>query len=164
MQNYGVNIGISSRLMYDTPYTNDRIMESTQPIQSVMDPNRIKNCNECSSLFGPRSSHNGYGNNLAVEFPTLTPSQDLVDMESISSNRNVKHTKDKKGHVNPVNVLNYKTYDVKYCDRGLDPLSSIATYPKSLYREMAINRFYNVGIQPQLNIYWNGSANTQLEA
>jgi hypothetical protein len=55
--------------MYDTPYTNDRIMESTQPIQSVMDPNRIKNCNECSSLFTPEKDpeiHNIIQEILAV--------------------------------------------------------------------------------------------------
>jgi len=161
--NYGINYGSSTRLTYDLAYADDRTFESTQPIQSVLDPNRVKNCNECLSLFGPRSSHNGYGDNIAVEKPSVTPAQDLVDIDSIMSNRNVRLTKDKRGLVNPVDVLKYKTYDVKYCGRGLDPLSSISTYPKSIYREMSINRFIDNPIQPQINIYWNKSRNTQLE-
>lgn len=161
--NYGVNMGTSTRLAYDIAYADDRTFESTQPIQSVLDPNRVKNCRECLPLFGPRSSHNGYGDNIAVEKPSVTPAQDLVDIDSIMSNRNVKLSKDKKGLVNPINVLKYKTYDVKYCDRGLDPLSSVSTYPKSLYREMSINRFIDNPINPQVNLYWNKSRNTQLE-
>jgi hypothetical protein len=66
--------------------------------------------------------------------------------------------------VNNIDVFKFKTYDTKICDRGLDPLSSIASYPKQLYREMSINRFYDLNINPQANIYWDWGVNSQLEA
>jgi hypothetical protein len=80
------------------------------------------------------------------------------------SNRNVKQDRSKKGHVNMVDVFKFKTYDAKLCDRGLDPLNSTLTYPKQLYREMSINRFYDLNINPQVNIYYDWAVNSQLEA
>ena len=162
--NSGFNFGVSSRLQYDPSYINDDIEQSTAPIQSILDPNRVKNCNQCLSLNGPRSGPNGWGGNIPIANPGLTPAQELVDIDSIMSNRNVKASRDKRGMVNNVDVFKFKTYDSKLCDRGLDPLSSILTYPKQLYREMSINRFYDLNINPQVNIYWDWAVNSQLEA
>jgi hypothetical protein len=94
----------------------------------------------------------------------LTPAQELTDIDSIMKNLNVKASRDKRGMVNTIDVFKFKTYDTKLCDRGLDPLSSIATYPKQLYREMSINRFYDLNKNPQVNIFWNWAVNSQLEA
>lgn len=162
--NSGFNFGVSSRLQYDNSYINDDIEQSTAPIQSVLDPNRVKNCNQCLSLNGPRSGHNGWGNSIPIANAGLTPAQQLVDIDSIMTNRNVKASRDKRGMVNHVDVFKFKTYDSKLCDRGLDPLASIMTYPKQLYREMSINRFYDLNINPQVNIYWDWAVNSQLEA
>jgi len=162
--NSGFNYGASDKLQYDTDYINDDIQQSTAPILSVLDPNRVKNCNNCSSLFGPRQSHNGVEDSIPIANPGLTPAQELVDIDSIMSNRNVKNDRSKKGKVNMIDVFKFKTYDTKYCDRGLDPLSSILTYPKQLYREISINRFYDLNLNPQENIYYDGASNSQLEA
>jgi len=162
--NSGFNFGISGKLQYDQAYIHDDIEQSTAPIMSVLDPNRVKNCNNCLSLFGPRAGHNGVGDSIPIANPGLTPAQELVDIDSIMSNRNVKNDRSKKGKVNMVDVFKFKTYDTKYCDRGLDPLSSILTYPKQLYREIAINRFYDMNQNPQANIYYDWATNTQLEA
>ena len=131
---------------------------------SVLDPNRVKNCSQCLSLNGPRSGHNGWGNSIPVIDPSITPAQDLIDIDSIMSNRNVKQDRSKKGHVNMVDVFKFKTYNSKLCDRGLDPLNSTLTYPKQLYREMSINRFYDLNINPQVNIFYPWAVNSQLEA
>lgn len=162
--NSGFNYGMSSNLRYDSDYIQDDIQQSTSPIMSVLDPNRVKNCSQCFSMFGPRPSHNGWGDSIAVAEPSVTPAQDLVDIDSIMSNRNVKQDMSRKGKVNPIDVFKFKTYNSKECNRGLDPMSSISTFPKQLYREMSINRFYDLNINPQENIYWNGSVNSQLEA
>lgn len=162
--NSGFNFGISSRLQYDNDYITEDIEQSVAPIESVLDPNRVKNCSQCLSLNGPRPSHNGWGNSIPIANPSITPAQDLVDIDSIMSNRNVKQTRSKKGMVNDIDVFKFKTYDATLCDKGLDPLSSILTYPKQLYREMSINRFYDLNINPQLNMYYNGAINSQLEA
>jgi len=162
--NSGFNFGSSSRLGYDTNNIDERIEQSTAPLKSILDPNRVRNCNECYSLNGPRASKNGYGLSIPIQNPSITPAQDLVDMDSVMTNRNVKTTKTRRGMVNDVDLGKYKLYDAKLCNRGLDPMSSILSYPKQLYREMSINRFYDNNINPQLNIYWNGAVNSRLEA
>jgi len=162
--NSGFNFGVSSRLQYDPTFISDDIEQSVAPLQSILDPNRVKNCSQCFNLNGPRPGHNGWGDNIPIANPGLTPAQQLVDVDSIMSNRNVKASRDKRGMVNPIDVFKFKTYDTKLCDRGLDPLASISTYPKQLYREMSINRFYDLNINPQVNIFWNWAVNSQLEA
>lgn len=162
--NSGFNYGYSSNLAYDPSFIHDDIEQSTAPLMSILDPNRVKNCNQCLSLNGPRASHNGWGDSIPIPNPSITPAQDLIDIDSIMSNRNVKQDRSKKGHVNMVDVFKFKTYDAKLCDRGLDPLNSTLTYPKQLYREMSINRFYDLNINPQVNIYYDWAVNSQLEA
>ena len=162
--NSGFNYGVSSRLQYDNDYINDSIEQSTAPLMSQIDPNRVKNCNQCLSYFGPRQGHNGWGDSIALSEPGLTPAQSLVDIDSIMTNRNVKQDRSKKGMVNMVDVFKFKTFDSTICDRALDPLSSISTFPKQLYREMSINRFYDLNINPQVNIYYDWAVNSQLEA
>ena len=162
--NSGFNYGYSGNLAYDPEFIRDDIEQSTAPLMSVLDPNRVKNTSQCLSLNGPRASHNGWGNSIPVANPSITPAQDLIDIDSIMSNRNVKQDRSKKGHVNMVDVFKFKNYDAKLCDRGLDPLNSTLTYPKQLYREMSINRFYDLNINPQVNIYYPWTVNSQLEA
>jgi hypothetical protein len=162
--NTAQNIGISSKLQYDPSFIQDDIDQSVAPIQSILDPNRVKNCSQCFSLNTRANRINSWGDNIAVANPSPTPAQDLTDIDSIMKNLNVKASRDKRGMVNNIDVFKFKTYDTKLCDRSLDPLSSIATYPKQLYREMSINRFYDLNINPQVNIYYDWAVNSQLEA
>ena len=162
----GINYGISSRLEYDEKYINDSTSQSTAPLQSMMDPNRISNCNKCNPTAGAgaRPSHNGWQNNLPVPMANNSPAQQVTDIESILTNRNVRNSRSKSGGLNPVNVLNFKTYNNTTCGKGLDPVTSNLSFPRQFYRELSINRFYDMNINPQINIYYDGAVNTQLEA
>jgi hypothetical protein len=162
--NSGFNQGFSSRLQYDPSFIQDDIEQSVAPLQSVLDPNRVKNCSQCFALNTRANRINSYGDNTTLANSGLTPAQELTDIDSIMKNLNVKASRDKRGMINNIDVFKFKTYDTKLCDRGLDPLSSISTYPKQLYREMSINRFYDLNINPQVNIFWNWAVNSQLEA
>ena len=162
--NSGFNFGRSDLLNYDPETIKDDIEQSTAPLMSVLDPNRIKNCNQCLSVFGPRASHNGWGDNIPIPNPGVAPAQELVDIDSVMTNRNVKASNSKRGNVNDIDVFKYKTYDSTLCNKDLDPLSSLLTYPKQLYREVSINRFIDLNINPQVNIYYDGAQNSQLEA
>jgi hypothetical protein len=44
--NSGFNFGISTKLKYDNDYTYDYVDQSTAPLNSLIDPNRAKNCNQ----------------------------------------------------------------------------------------------------------------------
>ena len=113
---------------HDNDFIDDHISQSVAPILSTLDPNRVKNCKQCLSLNGPMPGHNGWGNSIPIQNPSLTPAQDLIDIDSILSNRNVKSTKAKRGMVNDIDVFQFKKYDAEICDRGLDTLSSLLTF------------------------------------
>ena len=82
--NSGFNYGASSKLQYDQNFIHDDIEQSTAPLMSVLDPNRVKSCSQCLSLFGPRAGHNGWGDSIPIANSGLTPAQELVDIDSIS--------------------------------------------------------------------------------
>ena len=144
-------------------YYTDRLSESVSPLLYQLNPNQINNCNACLSVFGPRSGHNGYGDSTSVGH-TTSPAQDLVDVESILSNRNVIASKCKDGKVNDIDVTKFQLQHARTCNDFLDPLATHLTNPPQNYREMNINRFYDLGASPQMNIFWNFAINSQLEA
>jgi hypothetical protein len=77
--NRGVNVGHSSRLIYDKCFYEDDLAQSVSPLLYKLNPNQINNCEACLSVFGPRSGHNGYGVSTTVGHQT-SPAQDLVDV------------------------------------------------------------------------------------
>jgi hypothetical protein len=158
-----LNIGHSSRLGYDSCAYSDRLTESVGPLGYRLDPNWQENCNQCLSTLGPRSSYMGQGVSTSVGHPIAT-SQKLVDVESVLSNRNLKTTKCKRDGVNPINVTKFGVKHMRTCNDYLNPLSSRLTYPAANYRDMAVNRFYNLDRNPQVNIFYDWSVNTKLEA
>jgi len=161
--NRGVNIGHSSRLAYDKCSIRDFTAESVSPLLYRLNPNQINNCNACLSVFGPRGSHNGYGHSTTVGHRDA-PSQDLVDVESILSNRNVIASKCKDGKVNDIDVTKFQLQHARICNDFLDPVATHLTNPSANYRGMNINRFYDLDRNPQANIFYDYQVNTQLEA
>lgn len=166
IKNQGVFIGASDRLIYDPCYNRDRTVQSTNPLQYRVNANAIKNCNECSSLSGagPRASLNGYGDATLLDRSYAAPAQQLIDVDSILSNRNVLQSKCKTAHFNPVNVTKLRENQSKKCNKFLDPITTSLTNPKELYRELNINRFVDIGQNPQPVIFWNFASDTYLEA
>ncbi len=158
-----LNIGHSSRLGYDSCAYADKLEVSVGPLGYRLDPNWQENCNQCLSTLGPRSSYMGQGVSSTVGFPIAT-SQKLVDVESVLTNRNVKTSKCKRDSVNPINVTKFGVKHSRICNDQLNPLSSRLTYPAANYRDLAINRFYNLDRNPQANVFYDFSVNTKLEA
>jgi len=160
LPNRGLNIGHSSKLNYDKCAYEDRLSESVSPLLYKLNANQINNCSACLSVFGPRGK---YGQSTTVGH-TTAPSQDLVDVESILSNRNVIASKCKDGKVNDIDVNKFHLQHAKVCNDFLDPIATHLTNPPQNYRELSINRFHNLPTPAQTNIFWNFSVNTQLEA
>lgn len=157
-----VNIGHSSRLAYDSCYINDSIKESVAPLNYYLSPDQIYNCDNCLSVFGPRGATSGISSPVKSNYPAT--SQTLVDVESILSNRNVLASRCKDGQVNDVNVNDFTLRHHRICSDFIDPIASHLTNPPQNYRGMSINRFYDLPKNPQANIFWDFSVNTQLEA
>lgn len=159
-----MNIGQSSRLPYDDDVYADKLSESTYPINYRINSNQTYNNNRCRSTNGPRSGYMGHGVSVPKDLG-YAESQDLVDLDSVFSNRNVPASKSKKGQVNPINPVDtYKLYHSKNCSTDLDPNYTLDTHPRSTYRDMESNRFYNLPRNPQDNIFENFSVNSRLEA
>ncbi len=85
--NSGFNFGQSSKLQYDPSFIRDDIEQSVAPIQSILDPNRVKSCSQCFSLNRRSNRINSYGDNITIPpESSLTPAQDLTDIDSIMKN------------------------------------------------------------------------------
>lgn len=163
--NKGVNIGHSSRLAYDKCSYNDYLSESVAPVLYRLNPHQINNCNGCLSVFGPRTNQGPRSHGVSSSVGhTTAPTQDLVDVESILSNRNVIASKCKDGKVNDIDVTKFQLQHARVCNDFLDPVSSMLTNPPANYRGMSINRFYDLPKNPQANIFWDFAVNTKLEA
>lgn len=165
MLNQGISIGHSSKLQYDRCYFNDYLSESVAPMLYKLNPNQVNNCNACLSVFGPRSAiqPNSAGVSTTTGHSAM-PSQDLVDVESILSNRNVIASKCKDGQVNDIDVTKFHLQHARICNDFLDPVATHLTNPPANYRGMSINRFFNLPKSPQANIFFDFAQNTKLEA
>ena len=161
----GVFQGHSSKLIYDKCAYDDFLSESVGPLLYQLNPHRINNCNSCLSVFGPRTSSGSpsYGVSTTVGNRTA-PSQDLVDVESILTNRNVIASKCKDGKVNDIDVTQFQLQHARICNDFLDPLATHLTNPPANYRGMSINRFHDLPKPAQANIFYDFAINTKLEA
>ena len=163
--NRGINFGHSSMSMYDSCAYDDRLSQSVAPLMYNLNPNQIKNCNGCLSVFGPRASYNGYGVSSVMNNQNSdAPAQDLTDLESILTNRNVRASKCKNGKVQPIDVTKFKLNHVPMCNTFLDPIATHLTNPPDDYRGMSINRFIDLPVPAQSVIYFPEQINTSLEA
>jgi hypothetical protein len=161
----GLNIGYSSRLPYDHDAYAAQLDESTQPLMYKLDPTQIDNCRSCLSVFGPRPMAGPHSFGVSTpQGPTTAPSQRLVDVESILQNRNMIASRARGAEVNDIDVSRFHLRNPRICNEFLDPIASHLTNPPANYRGMAINRFYDIHANPQMNLFWDQQINTQLEA
>lgn len=157
--------GHSSRLGYENPETyKQKLDESTSPLKYRINANQIYNQDRCFSLYGPNLGYQGFGNSIP-ETDMIATSQSLVDVDSVFSNRNVKLSKNRNGFVNPVDPIKMlKVQNAKICNNKLDPEYTLTSHPRSTYRGIETNRFYNLGRNPQEVLFWNFAVNSRLEA
>jgi len=161
----GLNIGHSSRLIYDSCAYSDRLSESVGPLLYQLNPGSTNNCNACLSSFGPRSSQGARSYGVSNFVGNVTaPAQQLTDVESILSNRNVLASKCKDGQVNDIDVTKFQLQHASICNDFLDPVASRLTNPADSYRSLSINRFIDLPKPAQQNIFFDFAVNTKLEA
>lgn len=159
-----MNIGTSSRLIYDECAYIDRTMERTDPLLYRLNPNQVYNCGQCLSTLGPRASYMGQGVSTTRGPRSIAPSQQEVDVESILTNRNLPISKCRNGEVNPIDVTQFGLKHLPTCSSYLDPMASRLSYPAFNYREAPIDRFFNLPTPAQAPIFWDFSTNSKLDA
>lgn len=160
--NNGINFGHSSKMIYDQNYLNDQTKRSTGPLQYKLNNNPFYNCEQCLTNNHPGKSKNSYLN------------KNQIDIESILSNRVLKANKQWDSKYNPYTVSKLKKdFDQnneweksnKVCKKNkLEPISTKLSNSNINLREVSLNRFLDLPMDSQKNIYWNRSINTQLEA
>lgn len=158
-----LNNGYSSRLPYDNCYYSSHLRQSTDPLNYRVNANYVNNCSRCLSTLGPRSGFLGFGVST-VRDVGIAPANDLVDLDSVLSNRNVKESSCITGHVNHINPTKWKNHDQTICNNFLNPERSRLSYPASTFRGMNINRFFNLPNDPQKPIFYDFAVDTRLEA
>jgi hypothetical protein len=159
------NFGHSSRLPYDESAYQDKLKESVGPLLYKLNANSIHNCKACLSTVGPRSKYGAsVPENTCINEIAPSQSPEIVNIESILTNRNIVSSKNKKYGVNPLNVSKLNTRNVRLCENYLDPISSKLSYPAANYRELGINRFYDLNKNHQNIIYMEDAIDTHLEA
>ena len=161
--------GYSSREKYDKCYNNEQIERSVGPLLYRLNPNQIDNCNSCLSVFGPRTSGGtnrgimGHGDSVSTGQSSVAPSQALVDVDSILTNRNMLKTRCKDGDLNKIGISSFNLQHARVCNDFLDPIATHLVAPPSNYREMFTDRFYDINASPQENIFYPFDINTSLE-
>jgi hypothetical protein len=162
----GVFYGQNANTEYDKCAYNDFLSESVSPLLYRLNENNISNCNSCLSVFGPRPNQGprSQGVSTLAKPNSSAPSQQLVDVESVLSNRNVLQGKCKDSKLNKINVTKFKLQHARTCNDFLDPVSTHLTHPSYNYKGLAVNRFYDLDRNPQQNIYYDHQINTRLEA
>lgn len=165
-----MNFGHSSNLIYDDCAYNYYVKKSTDPLIYNLNTNKIFNLSQFCSTVGPRSGFmgNGVGTLASSTFPEPghppATANYLVDVESILTNRNVHTSRCKNGNLNPINLTKLKQCNLPTTNKFLDPVATHLVLPPIKYKELAINRFYDLPTDPQQPIFWNFAVNTDLEA
>ena len=156
-------VGASSRTTYDNCYLPDRVSESTSPLSYRLNKDYIYNCKRCLNTNGSAPRGGGFGNSTLFDVGTA-PMIDLIDVDSVCKNLNVKNSKCKKGKYNPINLTTRKQTNYSTCDNAINPKYSHLSDPASTYRGVSINRFENLPKDPQMTIFWDGARNSRLES
>lgn len=154
-----MNIGYSSKLKYDLKSYPEKLEESVAGANYRLQEYQNYNENACLATFGPRSKFGA--STIKSNQPAL--SQQLVDIESILSKRNMKLSKERNAEVNNIDVTKFKLKHQQICRSELDSESSRLSHPAFNYKESPQNRFYNLPRNPQANIFYDFSINTSLE-
>jgi hypothetical protein len=158
-----MNIGHSSKLQYDSCFYPDRVSETVSPGEYRLQEYSTYNQDSCFAPFGVRSSFNGAGVSTVAQMgPAMA--QRLVDVDSNLSNRHLPQSRCREGRVNLTDVSKLKNSDRPNCNSKLAPeYSHITSTPKN-FRDVQINRFYNLKKNPQDPIFYDFAINTTLEA
>jgi len=145
--------GKFTRLKYDEPYFRTRVAQSVAPMCNRLYVGQKRNCNKCLPLIG--SYYKG------DRFDSKNPDQ--VGIETVLKRQSRPYGQARDG-IHYINVRRYN-YDVPtVCPKFKDSMPTSLTHPKEHYREMEVDRFYDLHRDQSSWVYWDTSMNTKLAA
>jgi hypothetical protein len=121
-------------------------------------PDFANNCKKCYTDHGPR------GQDMNVSVIT---NQNLIDVDSLLTNRSKIASDCKDGLVTDIKFDQYKKYHLPNCNKFMDRHDTRLTHPIHNYRGMTIDWFFEPRVgnrDEQCNIFWNFEENTRLTA
>lgn len=148
----------STRKIYDECSTDLYYKQSTDPLSYRLLPDYANNCQKCYSDYGPR------GQDMNVSVIT---NQNLIDVDSLLTNRSKVASDCRDGLVTDIKFDQYKKYNLPKCDRFMDRTDTRLTHPIHNYRGMTLDWFFEPRVgnrDEQCNIFWNFEENTRLTA
>lgn len=148
----------STRKRYDECSTNLYYRQSTDPLLYKLSPDYANNCQKCYTDYGPR------GQDMNVSVIT---NKNLIDVDSLLTNRSKIASDCKDGLVNDINFSEYKKYNLPSCNKFMDRHDTRLTHPLHNYRGMTVDWFFEPRVNnrdEQCNIFWDFAENTKLTA
>ena len=142
----------SSQQRYDVKATIEATKRSTDPGQYMLDTNYANNCATCFAPYGPTSVRGG-----------ATVPGYVVDVDSILRGFTKIHSKSNEQQ-QPDDLSGYELEMPVDCNAFVETEYSRYTNPIQAYRGIQPDRFYELNQDPQCNIFWDFSVNTQLQA
>src|SRR5271170_4662723 len=138
----------------DDCFIVSRVNQSVGPYNFQMFPGQWKNCEPCFPLYGATPDGRWYQSN----------DPDLVDKETILKNQSYPYVGCGRDKVRLLNS-NEKNKDLKgFCNKWITPQESLMTHPKSYYRELQIDRFYDLQRPQESFVSWDYQINSKQQA
>jgi hypothetical protein len=79
-------------------------------------------------------------------------------------NINIKRSKLKKGRVNDIDINKFEYKHFPNCKKSMETIQSRMELPAMMYKDVGIDRFYDLPKNPQRNIFWDFSIETRNDA
>lgn len=146
----------STKKRYDECSTSLFYKQSTDPLAYRLSSNFANNCSKCYTNYGPR----GQDMNVSV-----IKNENLIDVDSLLTNRSKVASDCKDGLVTDIQFNKYKKYNLPICNNFLDREDSRLTHPIINYRGMTIDWFFTPRVSnrdEQCNLFWDFAENTRL--
>jgi hypothetical protein len=145
--------GKFTRLKYDDCFFNSRVSQSVGGLYYNLYKGQMKNCGKCLPFIGTQI----HGD----RFDSKQPNQ--VDIETAMWRASYPFGcgRDKIHYLN----IRQPLLDVyPTCSKFIDDMPTLLTHPKEHYRELEVDRFYDLHRDPAAFIHWDYPMNTQQQA
>ncbi len=145
--------GQFTRSKYDEPYFLARINQSVAPMHNRLYVGQKRNCNKCLPLTGSYY--------FGDRFDSKNPNQVNIETVLKRQNRPWGSARDRVHWINP-KMHNFDVPTV--CSKFNDQMPTLLTHPKEHFKEIVLDRFYDLQRDQSAFIFWDTAQNSRLNA